>query len=161
MNEEKKYTLTEAHQHFARTANHQTWDLLDKTNRSPEEAEELLLAASTSLYHWLHVGTAVHAQRGHWMLSRVHVVLGRKQDAVNEALRCQAITESNPEEMKDFDLAFAQEALARAYALNGDLDKAKQHHQQATSLGDQIQDPEDKKIFFGDFQAGEWFSLTE
>ena len=160
MNEDKKYTLTEAHQHFAKKFNNRTWDLLDKSNRNPEEEEELLLTASASLYHWLQVGTAVHAQRGHWMLSRVHIALGRKQDAVNEALKCQAITESNPEEMKDFDLAFAQEALARAYALKGDIDKAKQHHQQATSLGDQIQDPEDKKIFFGDLEGGDWFGFS-
>lgn len=78
MGDEKKYSITEAHQQFAKSTNHRVWDLLDLSSRTEAEEEELLLAASTSLYHWLQVGTAVHAQRGHWMLSRVHVVLGRK-----------------------------------------------------------------------------------
>jgi tetratricopeptide (TPR) repeat protein len=160
MSDEKKYSLTEAQQQFAKSTNHRVWDLLDLSSRTEGEEEELLLAANASLFHWLQVGTAVHAQRGHWMLSRVHVVLGRKDDALNQALRCQAITESNPDEMEDFDLAFAQEALARAYALAGDLNKARKHHQKAVALGEAIKDQEDQKIFLGDFQGGEWFGLT-
>ena len=160
MSDEKKYSLTEAHQQFAKNTNNRVWNLLEKSSRTEAEQEELLLAASASLFHWLQVGTAVHAQRGHWMLSRVNVVLGRKDDALDQALRCQAITESNPDEMEDFDLAFAQEALARAYALAGDLKKAGTHHQKAITFGEAIKDQEDQKIFLVDFQGDEWFGLT-
>ena len=160
MGDEKKYSITEAHQQFAKSTNHRVWDLLDLSSRTEAEEEELLLAASTSLYHWLQVGTAVHAQRGHWMLSRVHVVLGRKGDALDQALKCQAISDTNLDEMEDFDLAFAQESLARAYALAGDLNKARKHHQKAVALGEAVKDPEDQKIFLGDLESGEWFGLT-
>ena len=161
MNAEKKYTLLEAQQEFAKTTNHRVWDLLEKSDRTTSENEELILAASTSLYHWLQVGTQVHAQRGHWMLSRVNVVLGRTQDAVEHALRCQEITEKNPQEMEDFDLAYAQEALARVYALAGDLDQAKKHHKKASELGGAVKDPEDREIFMNDLAGGDWFILTE
>ncbi len=61
--------------------------------------------------------------------------------------------------MEDFDLAYAQEALARANALAGEQEKALHHRQQAAKLGKQIKDPEDKKIFEGDFQGGNWYQL--
>jgi hypothetical protein len=61
--------------------------------------------------------------------------------------------------MEDFDLAYAQEALARAFALAGDQDQALVHWRKAADLGDQIQDPEDRRIFQGDFQSGNWHQL--
>ncbi len=119
----------------------------------------MLLAANTSLFHWLQVGTAVHAQRGHWLLSRVYVVLARPHNAVEHALRCQEITQSNPDEMQDFDLAFAQEALARAYALIGDQGKAQEYLKVAKKLGQAIQNKEDQEIFTGDLNSGEWYGI--
>ena len=105
------------------------------------------------------VGTALNDQRGRWILSRVYIALGRSKDALEQAIKCQEITESNPDEMKDFDLAFAQEGLARAYAMAGDLEKAKKHHKRASELGDMIKDPEDKEIFITDLKGGDWFNL--
>ena len=159
MSEEKKYTKIEAHREFAKKTNHRVWELLEKKDRSPEEDEDMLQAAMTSLYHWKQVGTAVNDQRGRWILSHVYVALDKPQDAIKQAEKCQQITQSYPEEMEDFDLAFAQEGLARAYAISGDLERAKKHHQLASDLGEVIKDPDDKEVFLGDFQGGEWFGL--
>ena len=119
----------------------------------------MLLAAHTSLYHWLQIGTAVNAQRGHWLLLRVYILLGLSQNAVEHALRCQEITENKPEEMQDYDLAFAQETLARAYALVGDKVKAQEYLELAEKLGQAIQDKEDKDIFTGDLNSGDWYII--
>lgn len=159
MDKEKKFNLLEAQKEFAVKANHRVWELLEKPERSPEEDEEMLLAAMTSFYHWKQVGTTVNDQRGRWILSRVYIALGRSQEALEQAEKCQKITESYSDEMKDFDLAFAQEGLARAYALSGDLENAKKHRQLASELGEKIKDPEDKKIFIDDLQGGDWFGL--
>jgi len=159
MNEEKRFSLLEAHREFARITNNQVWDLLEKPAHKTIDEEEMLLAANTSLYHWLQVGTAVNAQRGHWLLSRVYIVLGRPQNAVEHALKCQEITENNPKEMQDYDLAFAQETLARAYASIGDQDKARDYLKKAEKLGQAIQDKDDKEIFAGDLNSGEWYGI--
>ena len=159
MDKAKKFTLEEAQKEFAKSTNHRVWDLLEKPDRSPVEDEEMLLAAMTSLYHWKQVGTAVHDQRGRWILSRVFIGLGKSQAALEQAEKCVAVTQSFPDEMKDFDLAFAQEGLARAYAMVGDLDKATKHHQFASKLGEGIKNPEDKEIFMADLQGGNWFGL--
>jgi len=159
MSEDKQYTLTEAHQEFAKRTNHRVWELLEKPTRTAEEEKELVITANASLYHWTQAGGAVESQRGHWLLSRVYVVLGRVQDALAQALKCSSITESNPDEMVDFDLAYAREALARSYALAGDFKQADEHLKAAEILGQAIKDAKDQEIFLGDLNSGDWYGI--
>lgn len=159
MNEERRITLLEAQGKFAKSIYNQIWNLLDKKDRTPSEDEDLLLSAYASLYHWKQIGTEVNLQRGYWMVSRVYQCLGFADQAVNWAKKCQDITERYTNEMEDFDLAFAQEGLARAYAQSGDFEQAKRHFNQAVIFGELIQDPEDKLVFEKDFHGGNWFKL--
>jgi tetratricopeptide (TPR) repeat protein len=159
MSEEKHYTLAQAQLEFAKRSFNCIWPLLEKTQRTPDEDQEMVLAAFASLYHWKKAGTAVHAQRGSWMISRVYQELGRAVDALGWAQSCLEISKEHPTEMKDFDLAYAQEALARAYALSGEEDKALKHRQKAIELGEKIKDPEDKRIFQDDLRSGNWYNL--
>jgi tetratricopeptide (TPR) repeat protein len=159
MSDTQRYTLPQAQLEFAKSIFNSIWGLLEKPDRSPEENLEMLLAAYASLYHWKKAGTAVHEQRGSWMISRVYQALAKTEDALEWAQRCFKINQEHPTEMEDFDHAYAQEALARAYALAGDHVKALRHWKQAASLGDQIEDPEDQKIFLEDFRGGNWYQL--
>jgi len=140
MNEKQQYTLLEAHQEFAQQTNHRVWDLIDQTSLTAGEEDELILDANASLYHWKQVGGSIQSQRGYWLLSRVYVLLGKVQDALDQALKCHSITVSYSEEMADFNLAFAQEALARAYALAGEIQLAREHLNAAEELGQAVQD---------------------
>ena len=79
MNEDNKDALKEKHLQFAKSANSRIWELLEKQDRTPEDDEDMLLASFTSLYHWKHAGTTVHAQRGCWMISRVYLALDRAE----------------------------------------------------------------------------------
>ena len=159
MKNEKRITLLEAQEEFAKSIFNQIWSLLDKKDRTPSEDEDLILSAYASLYHWKQIGTEVNLQRGYWMISRVYQHLGFVDQAVNWAEKCQDISERYSDDMEDFDLAFAQEGLARAYAQSGDLKRAKIHYDQAVIFGELIQDPEDKLVFEKDFQGGDWFKL--
>lgn len=146
----------ETHEALARAANGEVWDLLEKAGRSAEESERMVHAAHACSYHWLHAGTAVHQQRGEWLLSRVYTVLGREQAALHHARRCLELTERHLGEMKDFDLAYAQEAMARVGALVGDREETARRRAAAEALGSRIADPEDRQIFLGDLAAGPW-----
>jgi hypothetical protein len=159
MDETKTYTLEEAHKYFAQSINGRVWELLQKTDRSQSENDEMLHAAHACTYHWQFVGTAVHQQRGEWLISHVHVVLGHAKEALRHAERCFELTNSNKEMMQDFDLAYAFEGLARAQAMLGDHRMAKEFFDLAQQAGNAIVDEEDKSIFMGDFEGGNWSGL--
>ena len=160
MEEMKTYTLDEAHLYFAKSINGRVWELLQKSNRTPEEQDEMLNAAHACAYHWKFSGSAVYQQRGEWLISRVHVTLDHPQEALRHAQRCFELTELHNDEMADFDLAYAHEGLARASALSGQLQEAIRNYRLAEEAAARIQDAEDRSIFMGDFQGGDWFGLV-
>jgi len=159
MDETKTYTLDEAHQYFAKSINGRVWELLQQPDRSQSDNDELLYAAHACTYHWKFVGTAVHQQRGEWLISHIHVVLGHANEALRHAERCFELTESNKNTMQDFDIAYAFEGLARAQAMMGDYKMAREFFDLAQQAGNAITDEEDKSIFMGDFEGGEWYGL--
>jgi len=158
--EELRYSLNEAQRHFGIQANGRVWQLLEKENRSQREDDELLYAAYASTYHWLQVGQGVHQQRGEYLIAKALLSLNQPGSALLHARRCMQLTESFPEQMADFDMAYAHEGLARAHAANANLAEARKHYQLARQQGDQIKNSEDKAIFEADFEGGNWHGIT-
>ncbi len=132
-----------AHKKFAVDWFNKIWPLLQKENRTAEENEMMIHLAHTSLFHWLHVGTAINEQRGEWMLARVSTILEDKTKALHHAKRCLALTEKN--DFKDFDLAY--ESMARAYALNAMPTESKRYLSLAKDAGEQIAENGDRDLF--------------
>jgi len=161
MTEEKTFTEAEAQLHFAKQFNGKTWGLLDKKERSPEEDELLVDYAHASLAHWRAAGTGVHLQRGAWMLARVYTILGNAQLALGNAERCLELTEQHKGDLSDFDFTFANECMARAQALSRDQAEVQKYIQLAQKAGEAIKGKEDREIFFGDFDGGEWYGVSE
>lgn len=157
--DQPRYTLEEAHKEFAKLSNGQVWKLLEKTDRSPEENEEMEQAAFASLYHWSYAGTETHHQRGEWMIAHVYTVLGGAEPALKHARRCLELTEAHKDQMEDFDIAYAYEGMARANALSGNVETAKKYLELAKDAGEAIADEEDKAWFMGDIEGGEWYGL--
>jgi hypothetical protein len=81
--------------------------------------------------------------------------LEREEPALYHANLCLQITLDN--NIEDFDLAFAHEALARASALAGNKKDYEHHLKLAKEAGEKIKDKGDKEYFFEDLNAGEWF----
>jgi hypothetical protein len=131
-----------------------TWDFMDKTERTPAEDATMLEFAHASAYHWSFCGTVVNQQRGYWLISRVYAVLGIPDACLLFAKLCRESTRSGINEMKDFDVAFSFEALARAYALNGELKKTAEMFKSAIEAGKLIKDEEDRKIFSESLNSG-------
>ena len=160
MDEEKNFTLNEAHAYFAKALNGEVWNLLEKAERTQAEDERMLFAAYASAYHWLEAGTALNQQRGEWLITRVQTVLGNRETALLHAKHCLALTMQHENLMKDFDFAYAFEGLSRAHALNGNLDKGAYYLEEAKKAGEKISAKGDREFFFKDLQAGEWFGLV-
>jgi hypothetical protein len=159
MSEEKTYTLSQAQLHYAIDFHGKTWELLEKKNRTPDENQRMLDYAHASLAHWRAAGAEVRHQRGQWLLSRVYAVLGEGRRALMHAQFCFELLESHKADMEDFDFAFAYEAIARAYAVNGDEAEAKRYIQMAQKAGEAIKEKEDKDIFFLELNEGDWHGV--
>jgi hypothetical protein len=140
-------------------AHGEAWRLLETKNRTGAEDAAMIAAARISLENWLRVGTPANEQRGMWLLARVHIDVADQCAALEYAIGTLALTEGHRNELHDFDLAFAEEIAARAFALAGNLPRAKRHFQRALKLGHAIKDEEDQKTFFDQFHAGPWFGL--
>ncbi len=128
-----------------------TWSYLDKSQRTIDENDAMLHAAHASRHHWAQVGQPVNIARGEWQISRVYAVLGRDEPALYHGQRCLEICQQN--QITDFDLAYAYEALARAYAVTQAWDEVHKFLELATSAGNDIVDQGDKDWFFKDLST--------
>jgi DNA-binding transcriptional MerR regulator len=127
-----------------------TWTLLEKTDRTPAEDDEMMHSAHASRYHWgeVGVGEPVNLARGEWQCSRVYAVLGRAEPALWHARRCVAVNEAGGH--ADWDIASAYEAMARAYLTAGDLVEMAAWKTKATAALDGITDKDDRDLIEGD-----------
>ncbi|HVR14517.1 MAG TPA: hypothetical protein VMS41_12080, partial [Gaiellaceae bacterium] len=87
--------------------------------QSREDDDRMIHAAHASRYHW---GEAPECKpenlaRGEWQISRVYTVAELPESALRHALRCLDQCEANA--LTDWDLAYAYEAIARAYKVAG------------------------------------------
>ena len=128
----------------------ETWALLARADRGPEDDARMLHMAHASRFHWGEVGQPVNLARGEWLCSRVYSVLGRAEPARYHAERCLDLCEANG--IGDFDLAYAHEALARAARTGGDPADLPRHLRSAHTLAEGIADPEDRAHFIEDLQ---------
>ena len=124
------------------------WTLLERSDRSPLEDDEMLHAAHASRYHWGEVGEAVNLDRGEWQCSRVYAVLGRAEPALWHAKRCLALCEEHG--IGDWDLAFAHEAIARALRVAGDHAGADAAVARAREAAEAIAEEEDRELLLSD-----------
>ncbi|MHA1932697.1 MAG: hypothetical protein ACW96X_09175, partial [Promethearchaeota archaeon] len=126
-NEKNKFTELEWHRKMAAQLFNKTWDLIDKgDNRTSDENDDMIHSAHASRYHWSVVVASgeypksgpTNLQAGDWQISRVYALLKRSEPSLYHAKRCLQICEEN--KIGDFNLAFAYEAVSRAYSITGD-----------------------------------------
>ncbi|MBC8312117.1 MAG: hypothetical protein H8E72_07400 [Candidatus Marinimicrobia bacterium] len=145
------------HHYMGIEMNIQTWNLLGKDDRTEQDDTRMVNFAKASLYHWKLSPKfeAVNQQRGEWMISHVYAVLGKGEEALYHAKATMNLTDEH--KLKDFDLAYAYEAMARAYAVLGKKDDFVEFYSKAKDAGKLINGSEDQKYFDNDFASEPWF----
>ncbi|MFX1239572.1 MAG: hypothetical protein ACFFA0_11035 [Promethearchaeota archaeon] len=152
----------EFHEKIAKSTFNKTWDFLDKKDRTAEDDLDMIHTVHTSRYHWGILvsegkGGPINLQRGEWIISRVYSVLEKGEPALYHAKKCLELTEKN--DIKDFDLAFAYEAMARASALLKNKKDYEKYFKLAKEAGEKIKKKDDKDYFFEDLNGGPWFGM--
>jgi tetratricopeptide (TPR) repeat protein len=145
------------HHYMGIEMNIQTWNLLSKGDRTEQDDVRMINFAHASLYHWKFSSKfePINAQRGEWLISRVYAALGKGDKALSHANETMRFTIEN--EFKDFDLAYAYEAIARAYAALGNEDRFSEFYTKAKDAGKLINGSEDQKYFNDDLASKPWF----
>jgi hypothetical protein len=131
-----------------------TWALLGTPDRTPSQIDELIHAAHASRFHWALAGDAVGPEnlaRGEWLCARVYAVLRRAEPALWHARRCVEICTAN--DIADWDIAAAYEAMARAHLASGDEPAARDWAARAREAARAIAEDDDREVIVGDLDA--------
>ncbi len=124
------------------------WTLLELADRTPGQEDEMIHAAHASCHHWSLADERIpaNAARGEWQCSRVYATLGRFEPALHHAERClEILDDAGAAGRQDWDLAAAYEALARAWAVVGQIAKARVWAERARAELATIADPKDRE----------------
>ena len=141
-------SAADIHRTMAAETFNATWEYLDKSMRSSEENDMMVHATHAARYHWARVGTPLEFERGDWQLSRVYSSLGKGTEALHYAKHC--LDTCMDSEIGDFDLAFAFEAMARAYAVLGQWERSEMYLDNAKKAAGAIAMDDDRKYLLGE-----------
>ncbi len=126
----------------------QTWDHLDRDDRSPADDAAMLGAALASWHHWRQVGEPKNFAISDWQVSRVLAVLGEGRLARHFGeLSLRWATEHD---LSPFYEAYAHEAIARAAALQGDLRARDEHVARGRVAAAQVRGDNDQDAVLAD-----------
>jgi hypothetical protein len=140
----------EQHKQFAIELFNNTWDMLEKNDRSDYDDIRMIHMAHTSLYHWSYVGEAVNMTRGEWLVSRVYCSVGLLESAEYHAHKSLSICLNN--NIGDIDLAFAYEAFTRIYALKLHQEDFNKYQALAFEASKQITSINNRDYFIGELE---------
>lgn len=131
----------------------ETWDLIDKADRTTEDNALMLHKAHTSCYLWMieETSTPTNHARGEWQVSRVYALLGMGEPALLHGQRSLDICLANG--IGDFDLAFGYEAVARAKAVLGDASGAAEVKSLARTAAEAIAEQGDKDYVLSELET--------
>ena len=147
------FDLQTAHKYFSATCFNQTWDYINKTERSAQEDDEMLASAFASLWHWMQREDRKpeNLPIGYWQVSRVYALLGQADNARRFGQRSLELAQADGAE--PVFVGFAYEALARAESIAGNQGKASEYLQAARRLAEQVSDAEDRQLLEKDLDA--------
>jgi DNA-binding transcriptional MerR regulator len=128
-----------------------TWTLLEKADRSERETDLMIAATHAQRFFWEEIGEPANHARGEWQIARVYSTVGRAEPALYHAQRCLQICEEHG--IGDWDLAFAYEGLARAYAVAGESDASARYEAQAREAAEHIAEADDRELLLGDLDT--------
>ena len=140
-----------AHRYFASNCFNLTWSLMERADRSSQEDEAMVLAATASLWHWTQRDdcTPQNLSIGHWQVSRVYALVGQGQNAMRHAIRSLQLAGG----LSPFYEGYSYEAVARAASLLGDQSQFEAACGCATKLLAQITDDGERQALSDDLKS--------
>jgi hypothetical protein len=147
----RDFDLAAAHKYFAAHCFNCAWDLIERTDRTPEDDRAMVSLNQASLFHWSQRPDNDDKRRsvGYWQASRIQALLG----SAAEARRYAEVCLSYSHKLEPFYLGYAFEALARAAKLAGDAAECKQFLAAAAAQAGSVSRKEDKALLDSDLNS--------
>ena len=152
MAKKPEFDLTAAHKFFSTHCFNKAWDLIDQPSRTPEQDEEMIRLSLASTWHWKQRDdcTQVNLSVSFWQTSRIYSILGQVDNARRYARLC--LDASQGEDVSQFYLGYAYEAMARAESLFGDT-QVEQYLEKARNIAAAMSDSDEKQMLLDDLAA--------
>ena len=153
MSKKPEFDLGASHKFFSVACFNKNWDLIDKTNRTPEEDEEMIRLSLASTWHWTQREdcTDQNLSVGYWQISRVYALLGQADNALRYGKKCLEVSQS--EGIPPFYLGYAYEALARAEAVSGKKKEKDEYLRKAKLIADKLTKEDGKQMLVDDLET--------
>jgi len=144
--------LQEAHRTLSAQCFNACWELIDKTDRTELNLEDMRSLAYASLWHWKQRADCTDQNRsvGYWQVSRVEALAGYGNVARDYAEKCLMAARRGA--LAPFYVGYAFEALARAASALGDADAASGQLEAARAELAQGDDPESAELLRADIE---------
>lgn len=149
MAKKPEFDVEAAHAFFSATCYNNAWELINKTDRTAEEDEQMIRLSLSSAWHWTQRDdcTDQNMSIAYWQISRIYSILGQVNNAKRYAELCLDVSQGD--EIPPFFLGYAYEALARAEMVAGNQVKVEEYLREAHKLLAVLTDEHEKK-FLGD-----------
>lgn len=153
MAEKPEFDQQAAHKYFSVNCFNKAWELIDRTDRTPEEDEEMIRLSLASHYHWTQRDdySNTNASIALWQISRIYAVLDQANNARRYAQMCLEV--SQKEDVTPFFLGYAYEALARAEAVGGNEGKMQSFLDEARNIAQEIKEASEKDMLLDDLKS--------
>ena len=153
MSNPPEFDLQAANRYFAVECFNQAWELIDKSNRTPEEDEQMLRLSLASHYHWTQRDdySATSKSIAYWQTSRICALLGQGEAARRYGQLC--LEASQEQGVAPFYLGYAYETLARAESILGNREKMEAYLSEAHKAAEQVSEPDDRKVLLDDLDT--------
>jgi len=145
-----EFDIEAAHQFFSAQCFNAAWDLMEKSQRTTEEDEQMLRLSLASHWHWTQRNdyTAKTQSIAHWQTARIYALLGQADNARRYAQLC--LQASQNQGVAPLYLAYAYEALARAEAVAGNKQEMILYLDEAHQVARKITESNSKQQLFDD-----------
>lgn len=153
MTKKPDFDLKAAHRYFSALCFNRAWDLIDKTDRSPEDDEQMIRLSMAAMWHWSQRPdcTNKHLSIGYWQLARIYTLLRQVENARHYAQRCLDV--SQDEDVPPFYLGYAYEALARVESVAGERAKMKAYISLAQQAAEEVAELDEQKLLLSDLET--------
>ena len=152
MPDESNPGMEAAHRFFAADCFNKAWELIDKTDRTAEDNERMLLLSMASAWHWTQRPdcTDQNMSAAYWQIAHIYGLLQQADNARRFAEL--ALAKAKAKGVSPFFLAYAYEALARAEMVAGDRDKMRAYLDKARRAAKRLTDAEAQKMLLADLE---------